>query len=74
VGRSDSGYHAFPNACPGSALPLHMGRISSGKLICPWHSCSFDLRTGKREAGVGPDLKPLNLRMEADRVQLGLWE
>ena len=74
LGRSTTGYHAFPNACPGSALPLHMGRISNDKLICPWHGCSFDLRTGKREAGVGLDLKPLVLRIESGNVQLGLWE
>ena len=74
LGRSTTGYHAFPNACPGSALPLHMGVISNNKLICPWHSCSFDLRSGKRDAGVGPDLKPLVLRIEAGSVQLGLWE
>jgi|SRR5579872_7052610 len=74
LGHSLSGYHAFPNACPGSALPLHMGRIANGKLICPWHACSFDLRTGKRDRGVGADLKPLVLRTEAGHVQLGLWE
>lgn len=74
LGRSAAGYHAFPNACPGSALPLHMGRISNLKLICPWHACSFDLVTGKREAGTGPDLKPLVLRVEGGVVQLGVWE
>ena len=74
LGRSTDGYHAFPNACPGSALPLHMGRIVNDKLLCPWHSCSFDLHTGKREAGIGLDLKPLVVRIEGGRVQLGLWE
>ena len=72
--RSDSGWHAFPNACPGSALPLHMGRISGDTMSCPWHACAFDVRTGKRTAGSGQDLKPLTLRIEAGRVELGIWE
>ena len=72
--RAGSGWHAFPNACPGSALPLHMGRISGDTLSCPWHACAFDVRTGKRTAGSGLDLKPLTLRIEAGRVELGIWE
>ncbi len=72
--RSPAGYHAFPNACPGSALPLHMGRISGETLICPWHACAFELATGKRVAGSGLDLKPLTLRVNSGRVELGIWE
>ncbi len=72
--RSDSGWHAYPNACPGSALPLQMGRISADTLFCPWHTCTFDLRTGKRTARAGQDLKPLTLRLDAGQVQLGIWE
>jgi nitrite reductase (NADH) small subunit len=74
VCRSDSGWYAFPNACPGSALPLHMGRIANETLYCPWHACAFDVRTGKRKAGSGQDLKPLTLRIEGDKIQLGIWE
>ena len=71
--RTDSGHHAFPNACPGSALPLHMGRISEGNLICPWHSCAFAVETGKRVAGTGLDLKPFTLRLSGGNVELGVW-
>ena len=74
VCRSASGYHGFPNACPGSALPLHMGRVSGDTLVCPWHACAFELGTGKRIAGSGLDLRPLTLRVESGRVELGLWE
>jgi nitrite reductase/ring-hydroxylating ferredoxin subunit len=72
--RSESGFHAFPNACPGSALPLHMGRISGETLHCPWHACAFDVRTGKRTAGSGQDLPPLTVRIEKGHVQLSIWE
>ena len=71
--RGESGYHAFPNACPGSALPLHLGRLSGNTLLCPWHSCAFELGTGKRVAGSGHDLKPLTLRVNSDLVEVGIW-
>ncbi|MGI8743664.1 MAG: Rieske (2Fe-2S) protein [Bryobacteraceae bacterium] len=74
VSRSDSGWHVFPNACPGTALPLHMGRISGETLFCPWRTCAFDVRTGKRTAGSGQDSKPLTLRRNEGRIQLGIWE
>lgn len=72
--HSGSGFHAYPNACPGSALPLHMGQLSVNTLICPWHNCTYDVRTGTRKSGVGKDLQPLTIRVEAGRVQLGIWE
>lgn len=72
--RSESGNFAFPDACPGTALPLHMGRIEGDTIVCPWHSCKFDIRSGKRTAGTGMDLKPLTLRNESGRLQLGTWQ
>lgn len=72
--RVESGYYAFPNACPGTALPLHLGRISGNTLVCPWHSCAFELKTGKRVSGAGLDLKPLTLRLNASAVEMGVWE
>lgn len=72
--RAESGYYAFPNACPGTALPLHLGQISGDALLCPWHSCAFELKTGKRVSGAGLDLKPLTLRLNAGAVEMGVWE
>ncbi|KAI8805554.1 hypothetical protein BJ742DRAFT_775041 [Cladochytrium replicatum] len=42
---------AFDNVCPHSGGPLHLGDIEdSGDgdlcIVCPWHSWSFDLRSG----------------------------
>lgn len=46
--------YAFRNVCPGSALPLDLGRLDGTTLVCPWHECRFDARTGKRlDAGEG---------------------
>lgn len=45
--------YAFHNACPGSPLPLEMGKLEGYSLHCPWHGCVFDIRSGKRLDGGG---------------------
>lgn len=40
--------YAYQNACPGSLLPLDVAQLQGTSLLCPWHSCVFDARSGKR--------------------------
>jgi Fe-S cluster biogenesis protein NfuA/nitrite reductase/ring-hydroxylating ferredoxin subunit len=41
--------YAFRNVCPTDGRnPLDGGRISGGVLVCPWHNCPYDARSGKR--------------------------
>lgn len=42
--------YAFRNACPvdDRALPLDGGRLAGPVLVCPWHNCSYDARSGRR--------------------------
>lgn len=41
--------YAYRNGCPpGSPLTLHTGQLDGTTLICPWHGCRYDIRTGKR--------------------------
>ena len=40
---------AFRNGCAVDALPLEGSRLTDdGVLVCPWHNCAYDARTGKR--------------------------
>src|SRR5262245_37050697 len=40
---------AFRNGCALDGLPLEGSRLSDdGVLVCPWHNCAYDARTGKR--------------------------
>jgi len=50
---------AFRNECPVDDLPLDGGRLTDAVLVCPWHNCAYDARSGKRldepgEAGLRP--------------------
>lgn len=63
---------AFRNACPGSPLPLHLGSREGQAVICPWHGCRYDARTGERRGGEGPPLERLPVRTEGGRVRVEL--
>ena len=47
--------YAFRNVCPVDGRnPLNGGRLAGSVLVCPWHNCAYDARSGKRaddEAG-----------------------
>ena len=41
--------YAFHNVCPiEGRLPLDGGRLTGSVLVCPWHNCAYDARSGKR--------------------------
>ena len=41
--------YAFRNGCAVDGLPLEGGRLADGRvLVCPWHNCAYDARSGKR--------------------------
>jgi nitrite reductase/ring-hydroxylating ferredoxin subunit len=41
--------YAFKNHCALEArLPLDGGRLAGSALVCPWHNCAYDARSGKR--------------------------
>lgn len=44
----DGEVYAFRNGCPVDALPLEGGRLANAVLVCPWHNCAYDARSGKR--------------------------
>jgi Fe-S cluster biogenesis protein NfuA/nitrite reductase/ring-hydroxylating ferredoxin subunit len=56
----DGEVYAFRNACPVDGTPLEGGRLTpNGVLVCPWHNCAYDARSGTRiddegEQGLAP--------------------
>ena len=38
--------YAIQNQCVDSILPIDRGRLEEHYLICPWHGCKYDLKTG----------------------------
>ncbi len=56
----DGEVYAFRNACPVDGMTLEGGRLTpDGVLVCPWHNCAYDARSGTRidhrgERGLAP--------------------
>lgn len=40
--------YAFRDGCVVDGLPLEGGRLAGTVLVCPWHNCAYDARSGKR--------------------------
>jgi Fe-S cluster biogenesis protein NfuA/nitrite reductase/ring-hydroxylating ferredoxin subunit len=57
--------YAFRNACRVDDLPLDGGRLAESVIVCPWHNCAYDARTGKRvddEDGEGLAVVPVAMK------------
>lgn len=69
----DDEIYAFRNGCPVDGLPLEGGRLTGTVLVCPWHNCSFDARTGKRVDGEeGAGLTPVPIALVGSAVQVAV--
>ncbi len=68
--------YAYRDGCPpGSALTLQLGRVEGMMLVCPWHGCRYDLRTGRREDAEGKlSVLPVAVRDGEVKVALGTEE
>lgn len=42
----DGCFHAFANSCPHQYMPLDMGVIREGNIVCTLHGWRFDLKNG----------------------------
>ena len=47
ISRVGSEVFAVQNQCAGSVLPIDKGTLEDHYLVCPWHGCKYDLKTGE---------------------------
>jgi nitrite reductase/ring-hydroxylating ferredoxin subunit/Fe-S cluster biogenesis protein NfuA len=76
LARLDGEVYAYRDGCPpGSMLTLRMGRMEGATLICPWHGCRYDIRTGKREDAEGSlPVLPVAVQDGEIKVAMGVEE
>ena len=68
----DGDIYAYRNACAGSILPLDVGQLEGHTLLCPWHNCRYDVRTGKRLDGDSSRLTVVPVAIRDGMIQLAL--
>lgn len=44
----DGDVYALRDGCPVDGRSLAGGRLAGSVIVCPWHNCAFDARSGKR--------------------------
>ena len=68
--------YAFKNSCPTDdrGLPLEGGRLSGKVLVCPWHNCGYDARSGKRadDEPDKPDLAVVPIALRDGKLQVAV--
>ncbi len=65
--------YAVANHCGESPLPLEFSTLDGSTLVCSWHGCQYDLRTGARidQPGEGR-LRVYPVRVESGDVQIAV--
>ncbi len=68
--------YAFKNFCPidDRRLPLDGGRLTGNVLVCPWHNCGYDARSGKRADNETdqPDLAVVPIALREGKLQVAV--
>ena len=71
--NADGELFAFRNGCAVDGLPLEGGRVAGTVLVCPWHNCAYDARTGKRVDGEeGPGLGVVPIAVDGGSVRVAV--
>jgi nitrite reductase (NADH) small subunit len=72
LGNLNGELHALNGVCPHRGGPLGQGWVDGESVVCPWHSWSFNLRTGIAEHPVQQQVRVYPLRAEGDDVLVEL--
>jgi nitrite reductase/ring-hydroxylating ferredoxin subunit len=67
-----SNFYALGATCPHAGAELSGGWCTEGKLICPFHRYSYDLKTGKGSPGQNDYVDSYAVEIRAGEVYVGI--
>ena len=59
---------ALDNICPHRQGPLGQGWLEGGAVVCPWHSWTFNVKTGESEYPAHVRVDAFPVRVEGEDV------
>lgn len=63
---------AYEDACPDTPLALSPGHLDEDEIVCPWHGCRFEARSGRRVVHRGTGLRPFPVAVEGETIRVAL--
>lgn len=69
---TDGRVYAYRDACPDTPMLLSLGTLDGGTIVCPWHGCRFDGRTGQRLVHRGPGLTAFEVAVSGAMVRVSV--
>lgn len=73
IASAGDAIYAVANRCGDTPLPLEYSELDDTVLVCSWHGCRYDVRSGARvdEAG-GERLRVYPVRVEGEAIQVAV--
>lgn len=59
------------NRCGDSPLPLDHGTLDGTEILCPWHGCRYDVRSGRQVNG-RERLRVIPVQVDGNRVRVAI--
>lgn len=71
--RQGEDVFALDNTCPHRGGPIGEGRITGGRVTCPWHEWTFEIATGLCTLNPAARLRQYPVRVEDGQVELSVY-
>ncbi len=68
----DEEVYALSAQCPHAGADISQGWCKNGKLICPFHRYSYDIKTGRGSPGQGDYLQTYPVEKRDDGIYVGI--
>jgi 3-phenylpropionate/trans-cinnamate dioxygenase ferredoxin component len=67
----DGHFYALEDLCPHEGAPLSEGTMEGDEVECPWHSASFNIRTGQvLTPPAVEDVRTFEVRVQEGEIQV----
>jgi nitrite reductase/ring-hydroxylating ferredoxin subunit len=70
--NADGDIAAYEDACPDTPLALSPGQIDGDDIVCPWHGCRFEARSGRRSGHRGTGLRAFPVVLEGTTIRVAV--